>query len=141
MFKFLKNLFGPASVPVGPEVPPPHPLDGATRAALEKATPAPAPEVYPAPTPAELIQSAPVEKLPIVEIVPELTIQPIVEIAPELTIQPEEAPVVEKKPRKPRAKKAEMLAAEEAAQWPFPGSPAAMTAAPKTRKPRAKKAQ
>jgi hypothetical protein len=131
MFKFLKNLFGPVQVP--PPKPESHPLDGATRAALEKATPAPAPapapEAYPAPTPAELIQSAPVEKLPIVEIVPELT------------VQPEEAPVVEKKPRKPRAKKAEVIAAEEAAQWPFPGSPAAMTAAPKTRKPRAKKAQ
>jgi hypothetical protein len=121
MFKFLKNLFGPASVPVGPEVPPPHPLDGATRAAHAKN---PLIETAPAPAPEPVV-----EKLPIVEIVPELT------------LQPEEAPVVEKKPRKPRAKKAEMLAAEEAAQWPFPGSPAAMTAAPKTRKPRAKKAQ
>jgi hypothetical protein len=113
MFKFLKNLFGPTSVPVGPEVPPPHPLDGATRAAHAKN---PLIETAPAPEPV-------VEKLPVVEIVPELTVQP----------------PAEKKPRKPRAKKAETLAAVEATQWPFPGSPAAMTAAPKARKPRTKK--
>ena len=123
MFKFLKNLFSPVQIP--PQKPESHPLDGATRATHSKN---PLIETAPAPAPAPAPEPV-VEKLPIVEIVPELT------------VQPEEAPVVEKKPRKPRAKKAEVIAAEESAQWPFPGSPAAMTAAPKTRKPRAKKAQ
>lgn len=101
MFKFLKNLFGPAQITPTPE---PHPLDGATRAAQEKV------------------------------IVPE-TPQPVA--VQEVAVQPEPAPVVEKKPRKPRAKKAEPTAS---AEWPFSG-PAAMTPAPKTRKPRNKKAQ
>ena len=115
MFKFLKNLFSPVQVP--PQKPEPHPLDGATRAAHAKN---PLIETAPAPAPEPVV-----EKLPIVEIVPELTVQP----------------PAEKKPRKPRAKKAETLAAVEATQWPFPGSPAAMTAAPKARKPRTKKAK
>jgi hypothetical protein len=125
MFKFLKNLFSPVQIP--PQKPEPHPLDGATRAAHAKnplidTAPPPAPELFPAPTPAELIPPAPVEKLPVVEIVPELT------------LQPEEAPVVEKKPRKPRAKKVEPV---EDVNWPFPGpGPAAMTASNTEKKPR-----